>query len=204
MRSLLNDNIKKSGYTVPTPIQKHGIPIVLAKRDLMGCAQTGSGKTAAFLIPIIHYLLENTRNVQDMGQSSCVEPRALIMAPTRELAIQIHDECRKFSKDSCLKCCILYGGTATAHQLRQIFNGCDILVATPGRLKDFVGRGKVVFSAIEFLVLDEADRMIDMGFIGDVETVSFYFLSSILLFIKSNKIEKKIFFRSSTMKQWSL
>ena len=170
LRTLLNENITKSHYTVPTPVQKQALPIILAGRDLMACAQTGSGKTAAFLIPIIHRLLEKSRDL-DMKAANCVEPRAIVFSPTRELAIQIHDEARKFCKGSILKCQILYGGTSTGHQLRQIFNGCDILVATPGRLLDLVGKGKVTFSSIEFVVLDEADRMLDMGFIGDIEKV---------------------------------
>ncbi|XP_008211801.1 ATP-dependent RNA helicase vasa isoform X2 [Nasonia vitripennis] len=171
LRVLLNTNIKKSGYTKPTPVQKYGIPILLSGRDLMACAQTGSGKTAAFLIPIIHTLLAKDRDLSDMSSANQVEPRALIISPTRELTIQIFDEARKFSKDSVLKCHIIYGGTSTSHQMKQIFQGVDILVATPGRLLDLVGKGKITFDAIEFVVLDEADRMLDMGFLPDVEKV---------------------------------
>lgn len=137
----------------------------------MACAQTGSGKTAAFLIPIIHTLLAKNRDLSDMSSANQVEPRALVISPTRELTIQIFDEARKFSKDSVLKCHVVYGGTSTGHQMRQIFQGVDILVATPGRLLDLVGKGKVTFNSIEFVVLDEADRMLDMGFLGDVEKV---------------------------------
>ncbi|KAL7295655.1 hypothetical protein TKK_0011012 [Trichogramma kaykai] len=169
LRDLLNENIMKSGYETPTPIQKYAIPILMKGRDLMACAQTGSGKTAAYMIPIIHKLLEKSRDYSDMGSANTVEPRALVFAPTRELAIQISVESKKFSKGSCLKCQVVYGGTSTGFQTRQIFNGCDILVATPGRLLDLVGRGKISFNAIEFVVLDEADRMLDMGFLGDVE-----------------------------------
>jgi probable ATP-dependent RNA helicase DDX4 len=115
------DNIEKSGYKKPTPIQKYAIPCVLAKRDLMGCAQTGSGKTAAFLLPIIHSLLEDGAE-PNMGASPQT-PQAVIVAPTRELAIQIKDEARKFATNSIIRPVVAYGGTSSGFQLQQLFKG---------------------------------------------------------------------------------
>jgi probable ATP-dependent RNA helicase DDX4 len=156
LRQFLLDNVTKSGYTKPTPIQKYAIPIILGKRDLMGCAQTGSGKTAAFLLPILHTLLEENRD-QQIGRPNCV-----IVAPTRELTIQIYNEARKFALHSYIKVCIAYGGTASRYQSDNIAKGCHILVATPGRLMDFVDKALITFEEIRFVVLDEADRMLDM------------------------------------------
>jgi len=169
LRKLLMDNVTKAGYTVPTPIQKYGLPTILAKRDLMACAQTGSGKTAAFLLPILHRLLEDgcETNAGDCPQ----KPQAVIVAPTRELAIQIKDEARKFSAGSVLKCVVAYGGTSTMFQLSTLFKGCNVLIATPGRLMDFVDKGKVSFEDVKYLVLDEADRMLDMGFMPDITRI---------------------------------
>ncbi|KRT86760.1 helicase, partial [Oryctes borbonicus] len=160
LRSLILENVQKSGYTVPTPIQKHAIPIITKKRDLMACAQTGSGKTAAFLLPIIHRLLSDNL---DLVVENHVEPQAVIVSPTRELCIQIFNEAKKFAYNSFLKICILYGGTSTMHQKTNVMKGCHILVATPGRLNDFVKRGHVSFTSVQYMVLDEADRMLDMG-----------------------------------------
>ncbi|TRY62742.1 hypothetical protein TCAL_03661 [Tigriopus californicus] len=169
LRSLLLDNVTKSGYTRPTPVQKYSIPIILGKRDLMSCAQTGSGKTAAFLLPILHSILESGCE-SNMG--ACPQtPQAVIVAPTRELAIQIKDEARKFSQGSMLKCVVAYGGTSTGYQLGTLSRGCHVLIATPGRLNDFVEKGKVSFENVRFLVLDEADRMLDMGFMPAVEKI---------------------------------
>ncbi|KAG8312575.1 putative ATP-dependent RNA helicase ddx4 [Homalodisca vitripennis] len=167
LRPFVLENIRKSGYTKPTPVQKNAIPIIMSGRDLMACAQTGSGKTAAFLIPIINTLLESPRDLVCEGETC--EPQAIIVSPTRELTIQIFDEARKFSKGSILKVCISYGGTGTMHQASKLMNGCHILVATPGRLNDFVNRGRIAFGSVRFFVLDEADRMLDMGFLGDME-----------------------------------
>ncbi|XP_059619224.1 ATP-dependent RNA helicase vasa [Phlebotomus argentipes] len=165
LREFLLTNVEKSGYTTPTPIQKHSIPIIMAGRDLMGCAQTGSGKTAAFLLPIINTLLTDNRDVT-MGQ-----PHVLIITPTRELCIQICEQAHKFAHKSYIRVQKIYGGTATRHQGDLLKNGVHILVATPGRLLDFVKRSYISFQDIRFLVLDEADRMLDMGFIGDIENV---------------------------------
>ncbi|XP_011878854.1 PREDICTED: ATP-dependent RNA helicase vasa, isoform A, partial [Vollenhovia emeryi] len=169
LRSILLDNIKKSGYTKPTPVQKYAIPIVMSGRDLMACAQTGSGKTAAFVVPILHTLLEDPKDLIKTG-SSC-EPHVIIISPTRELTMQIHQQVKKFSLNSILRAELAYGGTSVMHQSNKVLNGCHILVATPGRLLDFIGRGKIRLSSLRFLVLDEADRMLDMGFLPDVEKI---------------------------------
>jgi len=168
LRDLLIENINKSAYKVPTPIQKQAIPIILAKRDLMACAQTGSGKTAAFMIPIIHQLLAEPT---DLVVGNTVEPQAIIISPTRELAVQIYDHARKFAHQSILKVCIAYGGTNVFHQKSQIMRGCHILVATPGRINDFLTRNVLGFASIRFVVLDEADRMLDMGFLPEMTKV---------------------------------
>jgi len=166
LRPLLLENVTKSGYRVPTPVQKNGIPIIMAGRDLMACAQTGSGKTAAFLVPIINKLLISQA---ESSSGACVSPQALVISPTRELALQIYNEARKFAQGSILKTVVVYGGTSTGYQARKLENGCNILVATPGRLLDYVEKGKVSFRSLEFLVLDEADRMLDMGFMPEIQ-----------------------------------
>ncbi|XP_068620718.1 ATP-dependent RNA helicase vasa [Battus philenor] len=166
LRKFVYDNITRSGYKKPTPIQKHAIPIIMAGRDLMGCAQTGSGKTAAFLLPIINTLLQDSR---ELIVSPHAQPQVIIVSPTRELTLQIFNETRKFAFGSALKIAVAYGGTAVRHQGDTISRGCHILVATPGRLHDFVDRGRVSFDSVRFVVLDEADRMLDMGFMPTVE-----------------------------------
>ncbi|XP_058447291.1 ATP-dependent RNA helicase vasa-like [Malaya genurostris] len=163
LRDYLLKNVRKSNYIKPTPIQKYAIPIIMDARDLMACAQTGSGKTAAFLLPIINTLLNYAADVKTGS------PQVIIIVPTRELALQIFQEARKFALGTILKTCIAYGGTATRHQLDNIHNGCHILVATPGRLMDFVDKQAISFKRIKFVVLDEADRMLDMGFMPAVE-----------------------------------
>lgn len=133
---LLMTNIKSAKYDRPTPVQKYAIPIVTKGRDLMGCAQTGSGKTAAFLFPVISLLdkMGPPSIPDEYYKKRIVTPSALILAPTRELACQIYDEARKFSWKSGMRCCVVYGGTPIGAQLRDLDRGCDILVATPGRL----------------------------------------------------------------------
>lgn len=169
LRSLLMENVEKSGYKKPTPIQKYAIPCIMKKRDLMACAQTGSGKTAAFLLPILHNLLED--GCDSNGGACPQKPQAVIVAPTRELAIQIKDEARKFANGSIVKPVVAYGGTSTGFQLTQLFRGTNVLIATPGRLMDFVDKGKVSFDDVRYLVLDEADRMLDMGFLPEVTRI---------------------------------
>lgn len=158
LRASLLENITKSGYVVPTPIQKISIPVITEKRDLMACAQTGSGKTAAFLLPILSSILDEAIDLV-IGK-----PQAVIVSPTRELAIQIFNEARKFAFTTYIKIKILYGGTSVKYQNESITSGCHVLIATPGRLLDFVERTFVTFEDTRFVVLDEADRMLDMGF----------------------------------------
>lgn len=165
LHDLVKDNINLASYTSPTPIQKNSVAIVAAGRDLMACAQTGSGKTAAFLLPILSQLLKTQPAPHGRhGYARVLEPYALIMAPTRELAIQIFEEARKFTYRSWVRPGVAYGGQPMGQQLRDMSAGCDLLVATPGRLSDMFSRGKLTLSKVHFLVLDEADRMLDMGF----------------------------------------
>ncbi|KAL3312371.1 ATP-dependent RNA helicase ddx3x [Cichlidogyrus casuarinus] len=165
LHPIIKDNIQLCNYDKPTPVQKHAVPVIAAKRDLMACAQTGSGKTAAFLIPILNSMYKEGAG-ESLRRSTprCKFPVALIMAPTRELAIQIYEEGKKFAYRSHVRCCVAYGGAAAREQLFEIQRGCNLLVATPGRLKDFLSRGAIDLSCCRFLVLDEADRMLDMGF----------------------------------------
>lgn len=165
----LLENIKRSGYVQPTPVQKYSIPIVMGGRDLMACAQTGSGKTGGFLFPILSQAFQNGPSDAptqggNFARQRKAYPTSLILAPTRELVSQIFDEARKFSYRSWVRPCVVYGGADIGSQLRQIERGCDLLVATPGRLVDLIERGRISLQNIRYLVLDEADRMLDMGF----------------------------------------
>uniref|UniRef100_A0AAX7SRX4 RNA helicase n=1 Tax=Astatotilapia calliptera TaxID=8154 RepID=A0AAX7SRX4_ASTCA len=162
----LKRNVSKSGYVKPTPVQKHGIPIVSAGRDLMACAQTGSGKTAAFLLPILQQLMADGAAASCFSETQ--EPEAIIVAPTRELINQIYLEARKFAYGTCVRPVVVYGGVSTGHQIRDLSRGCNVLCGTPGRLLDMIGRGKVGLTKVRYLVLDEADRMLDMGFEPDM------------------------------------
>ncbi|KAF1355202.1 P-loop containing nucleoside triphosphate hydrolase protein [Delphinella strobiligena] len=162
-------NIEMSGYKVPTPVQKYSIPIVMGGRDLMACAQTGSGKTGGFLFPILSQAFQHGPSGNAPAQTGFARqrkayPTSLILAPTRELVSQIFDEARKFAYRSWVRPCVVYGGADIGSQLRQIERGCDLLVATPGRLVDLIERGRISLQNIKYLVLDEADRMLDMGF----------------------------------------
>ncbi|KAL2266465.1 hypothetical protein VTJ83DRAFT_5817 [Remersonia thermophila] len=165
----LLSNIELARYKVPTPVQKYSIPIVINGRDLMACAQTGSGKTGGFLFPILHQsFVQGPSPIPPQGGGGYRQrkayPTALILAPTRELVSQIYDEARKFAYRSWVRPCVVYGGADIGSQLRQIERGCDLLVATPGRLVDLIERGRISLCNIKYLVLDEADRMLDMGF----------------------------------------
>jgi len=167
---IVDDNLENCKYTIPTPVQKYAIPIITQHRDLMACAQTGSGKTAAFLLPILSRLYAEGPGESHKATTSYQRgrrklfPLAVILSPTRELASQIYDEARKFAYRSHVRPCVVYGGADVGAQMRDLDRGCHILVATPGRLADFLKRGKIGFSYIRFVVLDEADRMLDMGF----------------------------------------
>jgi len=158
-------NVQLCGYAKPTPVQKYSIPIATANRDLMACAQTGSGKTAGFLFPIIMTMLRNGGSEPEGGiRGRRTYPECLILAPTRELASQIQEEAQKFLYCTGIASVVCYGGADVRDQLRQIERGCDLLVATPGRLVDLIERGRLSMENCKFLVLDEADRMLDMGF----------------------------------------
>ncbi len=157
--------IADSGYDTPTPVQREAIPIVLAGRDLMAGAQTGTGKTAAFVLPILQRLHASSADVDRRAV------RALILVPTRELAIQVEESVTTYGIHVPLRSVAVYGGASLPDQLRELDAGAEIVVATPGRLLDLVWRGSIDFGAIEFLVLDEADRMLDMGFIDDIRTI---------------------------------
>lgn len=167
---LLLQNLRRAKYAKPTPVQKYAVKIVLGGRDLMACAQTGSGKTAAFMLPILHTLLSDSA-LENPSFQPVQTPQAVILSPTRELAIQIAQDAHKYAYDSILKTVLIYGGTSVQHQLAQLSRGCHILVATTGRLKDFVEKAKISFEKLRFLVLDEADRMLDMGFEPDVRAL---------------------------------
>lgn len=153
------------GYTQPTPIQEQAIPIVLAGKDIMGCAQTGTGKTAAFAIPILQRL-ENTKPTN--GRRVI---RALIVTPTRELAIQIHESFKDYGQNLKQQSAVIFGGVNQHSQVNRLKAGVDILIATPGRLLDLIQQGFISLKTLEIFVLDEADRMLDMGFIHDVKKI---------------------------------
>ena len=169
--------IATEGYTTPTPIQIKAIPEVLAGKDVLGCAQTGTGKTGAFAMPILHRLAKSTvRPVRPptrnrKGRPAAGRPRALVLCPTRELATQIFESFRAYGRNLRLRHVVVFGGVNQARQVRELRAGTDVLVATPGRLLDLIGQGLIDLSAVEVLVLDEADRMLDMGFIHDIRRV---------------------------------
>ncbi|CAJ1938504.1 unnamed protein product [Sphenostylis stenocarpa] len=164
----LNQNIRRCKYVKPTPVQRHAIPISLAGRDLMACAQTGSGKTAAFCFPIISGIMRGQPVQRPPRGVRTVYPLALVLSPTRELSMQIHEEAKKFSYQTGVRVVVAYGGAPINQQvvqtLRDLERGVDILVATPGRLVDLLERARVSLQMIRYLALDEADRMLDMGF----------------------------------------
>ncbi|NIG53367.1 DEAD/DEAH box helicase [Chitinophaga sp. Cy-1792] len=175
--------VEAQGYTTPTPIQQQAIPIVLQGTDLLGCAQTGTGKTAAFAIPIIQKLYR-----EDRGQQAYKHVRALILTPTRELASQIGDNFQAYSQFTDLKHDVIFGGVPQHKQVISLRNGTDILIATPGRLLDLMNQGYVYLSHLEVFVLDEADRMLDMGFVNDIKKI-----------IKELPSERQTLFFSATM-----
>jgi len=155
--------VDESGYSEPTPIQKQAIPSVLMGRDLIGIAQTGTGKTAAFVLPMIDILGE--------GRTRAMMPRSLILEPTRELAAQVAENFDKYGKYHKLSMALLIGGVSMGDQQKALQGGVDVLIATPGRLMDLFGRGKILLTGCSLLVIDEADRMLDMGFIPDIEEI---------------------------------
>jgi ATP-dependent RNA helicase RhlE len=161
LNSRINAGIQSAGYLTPTPIQEQAIPHVLQKRDLMGLAQTGTGKTAAFILPILQHL----------GSSQSRYVRALILAPTRELAEQIHETAVTLGRKTGLRSVTIYGGVSKYRQVQGLRQGADIVVACPGRLLDLLGGNEIDLSHVEILVLDEADRMCDMGFLPDIRRI---------------------------------
>ncbi len=155
--------VEASGYTHPTPIQAKAIPEALAGRDVLGIAQTGTGKTAAFTLPMLSRL--------EQGRARARMPRTLILEPTRELAAQVEESFARYGRNHKLNVALLIGGVSFGDQEAKITRGADVLIATPGRLLDFSERGKLLLTGIEILVIDEADRMLDMGFIPDIERI---------------------------------
>ena len=155
--------VQDVGYKEPTPIQREAIPVILTGRDVLGCAQTGTGKTASFTLPMIYILSQ--------GRSRARMPRSLILEPTRELATQVSDNFEKYGSYTKLSMALLIGGESMDEQMRVLNRGVDVLIATPGRLLDLHDRGKILLNDVKILVIDEADRMLDMGFIPDVERI---------------------------------
>jgi len=156
--------LTESGYETPTPIQEQAIPVALMGRDILGCAQTGTGKTASFTLPMLEAL--------SSGRARARMPRALILEPTRELAAQVADNFEKYGKHQKLTHALLIGGEFMSEQMKTLERGVDVLIATPGRLIDMIERGKIILNDVKILVIDEADRMLDMGFIPDVEKIA--------------------------------
>lgn len=157
--------LSDTGYTSPTPIQREAIPSLLEGKDLLGCAQTGTGKTAAFALPILTNLVKSNSRAQPR------HARALILTPTRELAIQIYDSFRIYGKYLNLKYAVMFGGVGQMPQVKSVAQGVDVLIATPGRLLDLIGQKHLLINRLEVFVLDEADRMLDMGFIHPIKKI---------------------------------
>src|SRR5690349_9096716 len=155
--------VADTGYTTATPIQAEAIPVALQGRDVLGIAQTGTGKTAAFTLPMIDRLAA--------GRAKARMPRALVLAPTRELADQVAASFEKYAKGTKLSWALLIGGVSMADQISKLDRGVDVLIATPGRLLDLFERSKVLLTGVSMMVVDEADRMLDMGFIPDIERI---------------------------------
>src|SRR3989441_9648735 len=152
--------VKAMGYVEPTPIQLRAIPLILSGSDVIGSAQTGTGKTAAFALPILSQLGHHAH-----------EPRVLVLEPTRELAAQVETAIRDFARFTDLRVAVVYGGVGYGRQKEALRTGVDVLVATPGRLLDHLGQGRCRLDSVQYLVLDEADRMLDMGFLPDVRRI---------------------------------
>src|ERR671915_1556335 len=155
--------VEAAGYAIPTPIQREAIPVAATGRDVLGIAQTGTGKTASFTLPMITRL--------ETGRARARMPRSLILAPTRELAAQVAQTFEKYGVNHKLTLALLIGGVSFDDQDRKLDRGVDVLIATPGRLLDHFKRGKLLLTGVEILVIDEADRMLDMGFIPDIERI---------------------------------
>jgi len=176
LHPVMLENVRLSGYTSATPIQRYSIPVIMQGEDLIACAETGSGKTAAFLVPILSKLMGKVSKIGKPRprvdeRRYRAEPLVLIISPTRELSTQIFDESRKFCYRSKMRPCCVYGGADLRSQSDELARGCDLLVATPGRLLDFLDRNYVSLQRVRYVVLDEADRMLDMGFDQDIRRI---------------------------------
>ncbi|XP_065176921.1 probable ATP-dependent RNA helicase DDX4 [Sycon ciliatum] len=167
LNGTITENVSKSGYKKPTPVQKYAMPVIMAGRDLMACAQTGSGKTAAFILPVMSRMMKDGIDASKFAEVQ--SPAAIIVAPTRELVTQIWLEAKKFSHTTMLRPVVLYGGTSLGRQIREVEEGCHMVIATPGRLMDVINRRKIDLGAVKYLILDEADRMLDMGFLPSIQ-----------------------------------
>ncbi len=163
----LQKAVAHEGYTTPTPIQEQAIPVVLAGRDILGCAQTGTGKTASFVLPLLQRMHEQKQADGIKGHPL----KALILTPTRELATQIHESIENYGRFLNLKSVVIFGGVSQSRQVSDLRRGCDFIVATPGRLMDLMNQNYIVLNGIEYFVLDEADRMLDMGFVHEVKRI---------------------------------
>jgi ATP-dependent RNA helicase RhlE len=180
--------LENEGYTKPTPIQEQAIPVVLQHRDLLGCAQTGTGKTAAFAIPILQLMHEEKIIQRSENRIQNRSIKTLILTPTRELAIQIEESFRAYGRYLDLKHLVIFGGVSQYNQVNNLRRGVDILVATPGRLLDLLNQRHISLNQIKYFVLDEADRMLDMGFVRDVKRI-----------ISKLPVKKQTLFFSATM-----
>ncbi|HEX3767317.1 MAG TPA: DEAD/DEAH box helicase [Puia sp.] len=163
----LQKAVAHEGYKTPTPIQEQAIPVVLAGRDILGCAQTGTGKTASFVLPLLQRMHEQKQAARISGHPL----KALILTPTRELATQIHESIETYGRFLNLKYVVIFGGVSQNRQVSDLRRGCDFIVATPGRLMDLMNQHFIVLNGIEYFVLDEADRMLDMGFVHEVKRI---------------------------------
>ena len=161
----ISQALANKGYTKPTPIQEQSIAHIMKGGDILGIAQTGTGKTAAFSLPIIHNIAKNKKKIKPARM------RCLIMTPTRELASQIEENIKAYSKGLALKSCVIFGGVGQRAQIQNLVKGQDIIIATPGRLLDHMNEGRVLFDQLDVFILDEADRMLDMGFMPDVKKI---------------------------------
>ncbi|HEX4957729.1 MAG TPA: DEAD/DEAH box helicase [Lacibacter sp.] len=180
--------LSKEGYTTPTPIQQQSIPAILQQRDLLGCAQTGTGKTAAFTLPLLQLMYQSKQEQKQQQQISNPQLHTLILTPTRELAIQIGESIQAYGRYLPLKHHVIFGGVPQNSQVQAIKKGLDIIVATPGRLLDLMQQRIISLSSIRYFVLDEADRMLDMGFVQDVKRI-----------IAHLPVKKQTLFFSATM-----
>ncbi len=190
------NTVKRLGYDQPTPVQLAAIPAIINQQDVMARAQTGTGKTAAFALPLVHNLCANPL---DQPAGSKPELRTLVLTPTRELAQQVFNSFKKYAKGSSLKTAIAYGGVSIKPQIESLQHGADILVATPGRLIDLMFKGSVEFSHLQSIVFDEADRMLDMGFITDIKRILKRVPSSRQTLLFSATFDDEIFKLSKTL-----